>query len=165
MRRGRVWGLERMLIDRAEQESAIVKAFILPERRARFLEVASTRKIKRKGSLTPRELKRDGKYRQMLANLEHWFDPRCKQFLITANDQHSEAKSKLAKLGASGDAYVMSEDHMIDGRTMDTEEIFSCLARSHAYGTLVVWLEHEAAYYEQPELASLTRVLLSGHGS
>jgi hypothetical protein len=160
-RRGRVWPREWMSVDRIQQESAIARDFILPARRDRFLELASTRGIKPDGKPSPRELKRRRKYCQMMANLEHWFDPRCKQLSITANDQHSAARSRLGKLGASADAFVMSEDRKIDGRILDLEEVLLYLARNDTYGTLVAWSEHGVAYYEQSELAALTRVLLA----
>jgi hypothetical protein len=149
------------MVDRVEQERAIAKDFILPARRARFLEVAKAREIEWEGNLTPQKLKRRGKYREMIANLEHWLDPACKQLPITMPDQHPEARSKLAKLGVSASAYVMSEDREIDGRVMDLDEALSYLARSHTHGTLLFWLEHGVIYYEQSELAALTRVVLA----
>ena len=150
-------------MDRSESESAIAKSFILPERRSRFLELARTRKVQWQGSLRPREMKRRSKFITMMATLEHWFDPACKQFPISASDPHSEARSRIAELGASGDAYVMSEDRTIDGRMMNLEEVLPHLARGQAYGTLVVWVARGVAYYEQSELASLARVLQARH--
>jgi hypothetical protein len=146
--------------DREELEAGIAKAFIETSRRERFLEVARTRRAGPKRNMTPKELKHRSKYSTMMANLEHWFEPRCNEFAITAHDQHSEARSKLSKLGASNEWYVMSDDHGIDGQWMSLEDALSHLAENTVYGTLIVGRGTDVAYYEQSELAKMTRILL-----
>lgn len=146
---------------RAEHEAAIARAFIRPHRRSRFLELAGARKIAQPGTLGPNDWKRRSRYATMLANFEHWFDPRCGQLPFETNDPHAEARSRLARLGVSWSVYVMSEDAAIDGRETALTEVFSYLATTPSYGTLVVCGEHRAAYYEQCELAALTRLVLA----
>ena len=54
---------------------------------------------------------------------------------------------------------IMSYDEQIDGVTMDLNDALMHLAKHYVYGTLLVSATHSLAYYEQCELADLTRLL------
>lgn len=153
------WGhrmQEATSVERQQQERAIAQAFIRPDRRDRFVELAGSRSLDRVDRPSPREIKRRSRYTTMLANLEHWFDPRCR---VVAIDGHSHATRVLAELGVPGEGYAMSADHQLDGRVLGWGEAFSHLAERYVYGTLIVSVASGVAYYEQSELAKLTRIL------
>ncbi len=140
-------------------DQRIASAFIVTNTRGRFLSLAACRRLDSSGKVVVASRKKLAKYRQMMANLEHWLDPRCPRLSLGTGTPHAEARRALAAASSQSSVYVMSHDERIDGLTMDLDLVLKHLSENDVYGALVVNATYSTAYYEQCELEDLTQIL------
>ncbi len=140
-------------------DQRIASEFIVKDKRDRFLNLAACRRLDSSGKVVVASRKKFAKYRQMMANLEHWLDPRCPRLSLGKGTPHAEARRALAAASSQSSVYVMSNDEHIDGLTMDLAHVLKHLSANDVYGTLVVNAAYSTAYYEQCELEDLTQML------
>ena len=127
-----------------DHETALVNAFILPARRARFLKFLPNPKRRR----------------EVLNRLYHLrdLDPR---FLveIRPSDQNAEAiAALLQKRGAPAQCHVISTDSQLDGRELPLREVLNQIVGS-GEGTLVSCIAGKLGYFEGESLND--RVILT----
>ncbi|MGE5570927.1 MAG: hypothetical protein ACM3S5_17980 [Rhodospirillales bacterium] len=117
-------------------EAAIVSAFVLPERRARYLELLESKR----GRI---------KFREHLAHFRD-FDPRF-VLAIPPNQQTAQGiESVLRQHGAPTTCTVISESQELDNAVMDLPGALSKIVGCGA-GSVVSCLEGRLAYYESEE--------------
>ena len=117
-------------------EEELVKAFVLPVRQERYLELLKT----------PKER---AKFIDQLAHFKH-LNP---QFVISipGNQQHvAPLRELLTAKGAGSNCWVMSENSEIDGREMDLEtalkETIGC-----QMGTFLSCIPGRLVYFEDED--------------
>jgi len=115
------------------EEFAIVRSFIVKDKRERFLSFLSN--PKRRGEITRRLA--DGRE----------IDSRC-HVKIAADQQDPASIAKLLKArGAGADCYVLSENKTLDGKRM---LLLEALAQTVGYGmgTIISCVPGALAYFE-----------------
>jgi hypothetical protein len=120
-----------MNVGQKEHEEALVKAFILPERRRRWLELLASPKSRAR----------------LLNALAHNapVDPRFSHLI--PGSQHSKAKIEelLRSKGAPKTCHVISEDREIDGRELGLSD---ALERVRDYGTFLSCIPGRLGYFQ-----------------
>ena len=81
-----------------DYEERFARSFILPERRDRFISLAADRQLPPK--LDRKSMKRRGKFRSMLAGLEHWLALGQENVEYRASEPGEELLTALSGLGA-----------------------------------------------------------------
>ena len=117
-------------------EEEVIKAFILPDRRERYLELLTTPKKRAK----------------FIAQLPHFkhLNPKF-AFSIPGKESNLPSLMKLlAAKGAGPTCWVISEDRKLDGREMDLE---TALKETVGYrmGTIISCIPGKLAYFEDEE--------------
>lgn len=120
----------------------IVNLFVVKERRSRFLEFLSSPVgwdglPKRYSDLT----------HELLNDPRH-LDPACVIEELRGIQETSEISRKLRELGAGKNAYLVSEDWNVDGRSGTLEEV---LYSVNGGGEIVYCLGTKLGYYEGHE--------------
>ena len=140
-----------------DYEERFARSFILPERRDRFISLAADRQLPPK--LDRKSMKRRGKFRSMLAGLEHWLALGQENVEYRASEPGEELLTALSGLGAPEDCYVLSESRAWDGRFGSLEEVIRVLPDEEVGSSLVVCLPESLAYYYHGEMADLSGIL------
>jgi hypothetical protein len=120
-----------------EHLEALIKAFVAPERRERYLFLART--PKRRTELTNR--------------LAHWRDFDSRRAVTVPADAQASAAAVAQFLqvrGAPGACYVLSESREIDGRVMPLADALAAVV-GRGVGTVLSCLPGRLAYYESEE--------------
>lgn len=116
-----------------EHSSALIRAFIAPERRERYLALlASTRG-------------RD-KLRQKLAHL-HDLDPRCCRELPKGVHTAREIGAHLKRKGAPAECVLLAEDRKLDGQRLPLGEALDAVI-GRGMGAFISCLPGRLAFYE-----------------
>lgn len=119
-----------------EHETALVRSFILPVRKARYLGFLKTPKNR-------------VKFRDALAHFRD-LDPRYAHLIPSSHHSRKDVEATLRSKGAPGLCYVMSEWREIDGRTMPlTEALTQVVGRG--MGTFLSCVPGLLAYFESEE--------------
>jgi hypothetical protein len=116
-----------------EVEQALVRAFILPERRSRWLELLASRKGR-------------GRLMKALAH-EVPLDPRFAHLLPSGQQSSMKIETILLSKGAPSTCYVMSEWSELDGREMPLREALNDVV-GHGMGTFLSCLPGRLGYFE-----------------
>ena len=112
-------------------EKSLAEAFILPQRRGRYLSL-----LERRGG-------RD-KWRRQLAHFSHW-DPRFLRPIETGNA--AAIWKRLQDAGAPQTCYVFSEWDELDAKEMNTgEAVAACVG--YGMGTVISCIPGRLAFYE-----------------
>ncbi len=125
-----------MILDRntggspAVIETALITAFILPERRARYLSLLETRKGR-------------NKLRRQLAHFSHW----DRRFVRRIDGGVSAIWKALRDSGAPEKCHVLSEWDQIDAKEMDVGEVLSACV-GYGLGTVLSCIPGRLAFYE-----------------
>ena len=120
----------------------IIELFVIKDKRSRFLEFISS----------PNGW--DGlpkKYRDFLHELlndPRNINPKCIAEDLPSFQETSEIVGKLRKMGAGKEAYLVSENWDVDGKSGTLEEIISLVSGS---GDIVYCLGTKLGYYEGHE--------------
>ena len=116
-----------------DHETALVNAFVLPERRARLTELLGTRR---------------GRER-VLASLYHFraLDPRFVISIPTANHTPSAIRELLAARGAPTSCHVISTNRRLDGREVDLGVALAGIV-GIGHGSLVSCVPGRLGYFE-----------------
>lgn len=119
-----------------DAEVALFRAFALPAKRQRYVELIATNRGREK----------------ILSSLDHFkdLDPRvCRQ--LNASEQNApEILRMLKSLGAPPMCYVMSSDRELDGRELDLQQALRKIV-GRGQGAFVSCLPGELAYFEGEE--------------
>lgn len=119
-----------------EHEEALIRAFILPERQSRYLELLQNPKRRRASTKT-------------LAHFKH-LDMR---FVASIPSSHHLAPgiiSLLRSKGAGETCYVISEDDELDGKHMALKDAFSAIF-GRGVGTFLSCIKGELGYFEDED--------------
>ena len=114
-------------------ETEFVQAFIIPEKRERY--IAFLRSPKRRT--------------KFLRELHHFrdFDSMCVVPLVGANDSSDGLLSELRRRGATDDCHVISVRSDLDGATKPLADVVR-LVFAAVEGTIILCLPGKLAYYE-----------------
>jgi hypothetical protein len=118
-------------------EEAVVRAFIEPSRRERYLEYLSTPKRRRK----------------FISELAHFkaLDPEC-LVRIPPNQQHASTLAELlATKGAGSLCWVISENSELDAREMDLREALKQTV-GREMGTILSCIPGRLGYFEDEDV-------------
>lgn len=118
-----------------EYLSEIIKLFVVKEKHNRFLEFISSPK----------------KYNDFLHELlndPRNIDTKCVAEELQGYQENSEIIRKLRKLGAGKEAYIVSEDWDVDGKSGSLEDIIKLVSGG---GEIVYCLGTKLGYYEGHE--------------
>jgi hypothetical protein len=118
-----------------EYLAEIIKLFVVKEKHNRFLEFISSPK----------------KYNDFLHELlndPRNINPNCIAEELQGYQESSEIVRKLRKLGASKEAYLVSEDWDVDGKLGNLEDIIELVSGS---GEIIYCLGTKLGYYEGHE--------------
>lgn len=116
-----------------EHEAALIRAFVVPGKRARLVELLS--KPKRR--------------RDVLRALAHFgdLDPRF-QLPIAPSEQSADAIERLLRQrGARDECYVLSEDASLDAQTLSLGDALRSIV-AHGMGSLISCVPGRLGYYE-----------------
>ncbi len=113
----------------------IIELFVVKEKRNRFLEFISSSK------------KYDDFLHELLNDPRN-INPKCVAEDLRGSQENSEITRKLCKLGAGKEAYIVSEDWDVDGKSGNLEEIVSLVSGG---GDIVYCLGTKLGYYEGHE--------------
>ena len=120
----------------------IIELFVVKEKRNRFLEFISSRQD---WDGLP---KRYRTFLHELLNDPRNIKPSCVVEDLGGHGETSEIIRRLRKLGAGKEAYLVSENWEVDGKTGNLEEIVSLVSGS---GDIVYSLGTKFGYYEGHE--------------
>jgi len=118
-------------------EEAIVRAFIDPRRRERYLEFLSTPKWRRK----------------FISELAHFkaLDPKC-LVSIPPNQQHASTLAELLAIkGAGSPCWVISENSELDAREMSLREALKETVGC-GMGTIISCIPGRLGYFEDEDV-------------
>ncbi|HSH58785.1 MAG TPA: hypothetical protein VK988_03915 [Acidimicrobiales bacterium] len=120
----------------ADPEQATVRAFVIPERRDRWLQGLRSRKQRTK--ITDR--------------LPHCddFEPRHMHRVPKGEQTPSGVFTELTRRGAPSVCHIISEDNDIDGKDLPLDDALADVV-GRGYGTLLICLPGRLAYYESEE--------------
>lgn len=122
----------------APHEEAIVRTFIVKDRRDRFLE------------LLPRPRQRH-KITESLAHPNPaWFDSRCVKPIPPAHSGAAAIAKLLHAKGAGTSCWVISEDQRFDGRELELDSVLSELV-GYGMGTIVSCIAGKLAFVESED--------------
>ena len=113
----------------------IIELFVVKEKRNRFLEFISS----------PRKY---DDFLHELLNDPRNINPKCVAEDLRGYQESSEIIRKLRKLGAGKEAYLVSENWDVDGKSGNLEEIVSLV---NGGGDIVYCLGTKLGYYEGHE--------------
>jgi hypothetical protein len=124
------------MADSVNHEEELIRAFILPHRRERFLEMIAKPKKRAK----------------LLTQLSHFkaLDPRF-TIAIPPNRQNPSSLAKILRAkGAGATCYVVSENSRLDGKEVELE---SALEETVGYqmGTLISCIPGKLGYFEDED--------------
>jgi hypothetical protein len=116
-----------------DHETALVNAFVLPERRARLIDSLQTRRGRE----------------NVLVSLYHFraLDPRFAISIPTANHTPSAIRELLAAHGAPTACHVMSTNRELDGRDVDLKVALAGIVGT-GDGSLVSCIPGRLGYFE-----------------
>ena len=119
----------------APHEEAAVRAFIVKDRRDRFLELLPNPKQRHK----------------ITESLAHpnlaWFDSRCVRPIPPAHSGAAAIAKLLRTKGAGKSCWVISEDRRFDGRELELDSVLSELV-GYGMGTIVSCIAGKLAFVE-----------------
>jgi hypothetical protein len=120
-----------------DHEEAVIRAFILPTKRERYLEFLTSPKGR-------------AKFIAGLAHFKH-LDPRFAYPVPGNQSDPASLKKLLAARGAGPKCWVISETRELDGREMDLE---AALKETIGYqmGTFISCVPGELAYFEDEDV-------------
>jgi hypothetical protein len=131
----------------AQHERQLIAAFILPERRERYLEFLSKPKLRKK----------------IIANLSHFrhLDPRYLVSIPSRQQHPKDLDHLLRSMGAPNLCYALSENSEIDGREIP---LFDALHAVVGYdmGTFLSCMPGELAYFEDEDQRWILRAKNKG---
>ena len=113
----------------------IIELFVVKEKRNRFSEFISSPK------------KYDDFLHELLNDPRN-LNPKCVAEELSGYQENSEIIRKLQKLGAGKEAYLVSENWDVDGKSGNLEEIISLV---NGGGDIVYCLGTKLGYYEGHE--------------
>jgi hypothetical protein len=118
-------------VGQKEHEESLVKAFILPERRGRWLELLAS----------PKSRKR------LLSALAHHapIDPRFSHLIPASQQSRKGIEELLRSKGAPDTCHVISEDSGIDAQELSLSD---ALERVQDYGTFLSCIAGRLAYFQ-----------------
>ena len=119
-----------------DHEEAVIRAFILPTKRERYLEFLTSPKGR-------------AKFIAGLAHFKH-LDPRLAHRIPGNQSNPASLQKLLAAKGAGPKCWVISENRELDGREMDLE---AALKETIGYqmGTFISCLPGKLAYFEDED--------------
>ena len=120
----------------------IIELFVVTEKRSRFLEFISS------PSDWDGRPKTYSDFLHELLNDPRNIDPKCIAEDLRGFQEPSEIIRKLRKLGAGNDAYLVSENWDVDGKTGSLGEIMLLVS---GVGDIVYCLGKKLGYYEGHE--------------
>ncbi|HEY1731218.1 MAG TPA: hypothetical protein VGG15_05700 [Terriglobales bacterium] len=119
----------------APHEEATVNAFIVKERRERFLELLANPKHRHK----------------ITESLAHpnpaWFDARCVKAIPSAQRGAASIAKLLRSKGAGTMCWVVSEDHRFDAHEVELDSVLTALV-GHGMGAIVSCVAGKLAFVE-----------------
>jgi len=122
----------------APHEEAAIRAFVVKERRERFLELLPDPKQRHK----------------ITASLAHpnpaWFDSRCVKPIPPAHSGAAGISKLLHAKGAGKSCWVISEDRRFDGRELALDSVLSELV-GYGMGTIVSCIAGKLAFVESED--------------
>jgi hypothetical protein len=122
----------------APPEEATIKAFIVRERRERFLELLPNPKHRHK----------------ITRSLAHphpgWFDTRLVKSIPPPQNHAADIAKLLRTKGAGTSCWVISEDKRFDAREMDLETVLSAIV-GYGMGTIVCCIPGKLAFVESED--------------
>ena len=117
-------------------EESLVSAFVVPERRRRYLGLLESKRGR-------------DKFRGELAHFRH-FDPRFITTIPARQQTPNDVAAILRKLGAPNVCFVISEADHLDGTDLELGPALAKIVGQH-YGTVLSCLPGSLAYYESEE--------------
>lgn len=117
-------------------ETAIVLAFVLPERRPRYLGLLESKR----GRI---------KFRKHLAHFKD-FDPRFTAAIAPGQQTVQGIETLLRQYGAPGTCTIISESQELDGVVMELPDALGKVV-GYGAGSIISCLEGRLAYYEGEE--------------
>lgn len=120
-----------------EQEAAFIRAFIVPAKRQRLVEL----------------LGRPKRRRDVLRTLHHFadLDPRFINRITPAEDSAEGIEALLRSKGAPDRCYAISTDSDLDGRTVALREALTRIC-GLGHGTLLSCVPGSLGYFEGEEI-------------
>lgn len=116
-----------------EEETELIRAFVITARRERLIELLANPKRRRRATST-------------LAHFHHW-DPRW-VVALRPDDQSPAAIQRLLQRSGAGDScHVISEAQSLDGKRLLLSEALECTV-GHGMGTVVSCVPGRVAFYE-----------------
>ena len=113
-------------------ETAFVSAFVVPEKRARYLEFLA--KPKRR--------------RELLDRLNHFFDFVPQFATVTGSRSAAELEHFLRAKGAGDTAHIIADSSDLDGLDLELGKALDG-ALSHPFGSVVSCIPGRLAFYKQ----------------
>jgi len=120
----------------AEHERQLIEAFILPQRRSRYLEFLARPKHRKK----------------IISELPHFkhLDPRS-VVSIPPREQHwKNIRALLLSMGAPDLCHALSEDSEIDGKELPLQKALQCVVGS-GMGTFLSCVPGKLGYFEDED--------------
>jgi len=129
--------LPRMECTRMNHEEELIKAFFVPTKRERYLEIVSKPKKREK----------------FLRELGHFkaLDPRYVVTIPTNKRHATDIALILAHKGAPKSCWVTSEDSRIDGQNLPLDEALHMIV-GYGMGTFLSCIAGKLAYFEDEEV-------------
>jgi len=124
------------MINYQEHEQKLVSSFIMPERRARYLELLE--KPKRRKDVT-----------RSLAHFKH-LDMRYVVPITPREQNESDILRLLREKGAPENCYALSEDDELDGREVSLADALKEIV-GRGFGTFLSCIPGKLAYFEDEE--------------
>ncbi len=122
--------------EQTEHEEALIRAFILPERQSRYLELLLN--PKRRKDIT-----------KALAHFKH-LDMRFVAAIPSTHHLAPGIISLLRSKGAGETCYVISEDDELDGKQMVLADAFSAIF-GRGIGTFISCIKGKLGYFEDED--------------
>ena len=122
----------------APQEEALVRAFIVRERRDRFLELLPNPKKRRK-------------FTDSLAHPNPaWFDLRCVKTIPPAQSDAESIAKLLRDKGAGATCWAISEDQRFDGREVELQPVLKEVV-GYGMGVILCCVPGRLAFVESED--------------
>src|SRR5437773_2276966 len=124
----------------SDHESSFVAEFVVPERRARYLELLPRKKGRKK----------------ILDRLNHHsdLDARCLRELSFSESRTDSLYNLLKKKGAGATCHVLADSSELDGRDVPLQEALDHLA-SHQFGMVLLCLPGLLGIYKPEDPSSV----------
>ena len=120
------------------QEEATIRAFIVPARRSRILE------------LLPNPKRRESITKSLAHPNPDWFDPRFVKAILPAQHGATSIANLLHSKGAGKKCWAISEDDRLDGREFELDSILSEIV-GYGMGTILCCVPGALAYVESED--------------